>query len=179
MSGDDHLTLHLTPAGVEAYCGRLAAQLTDHQRRLAALTSLSTFIATFTDAGGQSGEAYREVRAIIERHAEQARAALLAQNAAALGEALATRNVAAVAGLYRPLSRSGFQEVLERTAMLQPAALAAWCRQWLAEARRRGEEASGYPDAIDFHKAGIDVAEFTAMEDLNRFLVRRGTAGGR
>lgn len=171
---DDGIPLHLTTERVEAFCGRLAAQLHDHERRLAALHSLQTFIATAIDAREQNRPAYAAIREVLDRHAEQARAALLAHKSADLKRALHLRDAAALARLNRTLSRNGFWNTLAMTIDALPAAessaLADWATRWLNDARSRGEAASGFPDAIDFNKAGIDVAEYAAIGDLNRYL---------
>jgi hypothetical protein len=52
--GGDGINLHLSTKRIEAFCDRLAAQLNDHQRRLAALHSLQTFIATMAGPGDRA-----------------------------------------------------------------------------------------------------------------------------
>ncbi|MDA8093171.1 MAG: hypothetical protein M0T84_04535 [Betaproteobacteria bacterium] len=171
---DESITLHLTAERVEAFCSRLAVQLRDHERRLAALHSLQTFIATAIDTPTQNAMGYKAIRDVVDRHAEQARAALLARKGADLKEALDSRDAEALARVYRTLSRNGFWNTLAITIDgMHPAdssALADWAAQWLKDARNRGEAASGFPDAIDFNRAGIDVAEYAAIDDLNRYL---------
>ncbi len=45
-----------------------------------------------------------------------------------------------------------------------------WASGWLIQAKQRAQQASPYPDAIDFKAAGIDVSEYAAMTDLARYL---------
>jgi hypothetical protein len=174
MTADDTLTLRYTPEQVEHFCRHLATHAPGSEQHLAALTALQTFLAAGADAGEQARPVYPAVRRVLERHLEQARALLLQHNTQRLLHALQQRDVTAIAALYRPLSRSGFWEMLNHSATALDdtalTALALWARQWVEQARQRGEQASGYPDAIDFHKAGIDVAEFTAMTDVQRCL---------
>lgn len=174
MSPDDTLTLRFTPEQVEHFCRHLATHAPGSEQHLAALTALQTFIAAGADAGEQACPTYTSIRQLLELHIEQARAALLQHNLQRLTQALQQRDVTAIAALYRPLSRSGFWEILGHCAATFDAtsltALTHWSRQWVEQARRRGEQASGFPDAIDFHKAGIDVAEYTAMTDVARCL---------
>ncbi len=173
MTSPDVLLLHFTAEQVEGFCRHLASHAPGSEQHLAALTALQTFIASGADAGEQVRPVYHAVRQTVERHLEQARAVLMQQNVRHLTHALEQRNVSAVAALYRPLSRSGFWEALTCAAEAFDdttlSVLAHWSRQWVEEAKRRGEQASGFPDAIDFHKAGIDVAEYTAMSDVQRF----------
>jgi hypothetical protein len=49
-------------------------------------------------------------------------------------------------------------------------ALRTWASDWLTQTRQRAQQASPYPDAIDFRAAGLDVSEYSAMTDLGRFL---------
>jgi deoxyribodipyrimidine photolyase len=177
MTSPDVLSLHFTVEQVEGFCRHLASHAPGSEQHLAALTALQTFVASGADAGEQARPVYQAIRQAVERHLEQARAVLMQQNVQRLRQALEQRNVSAVAALYRPLSRSGFWEALTRAAgAFDDTALsdlARWSRQWVEEAKRRGEQASGFPDAIDFHKAGIDVTEYTAMSDVQRFTAGR------
>lgn len=173
MTADDTLTLRYTPEQVEHFCRHLATHAPGSEQHLAALTALQTFLAAGADAGEQARPVYLAIRQTLERELEQARAALLQHNVQRLAQALRRQDIGAIAALFRPLSRSGFWEAMTRAADALDdatlAALAQWSRQWVEEAKRRGEQASGYPDAIDFHKAGIDVSEYTAMSDVQRF----------
>ncbi|WP_127475112.1 hypothetical protein [Sulfurivermis fontis] len=177
MIADDTLTLRYTPEQVEHFCRHLATHAPGSEQHLAALTALQTFIAAGVDAGEQARSPYLAIRQVLERHLEQARTLLLQHNTQRLLHALQQRDVSAVAALYRPLSRSGFWEALTyATAELEGpalAALAVWATAWVTDARQRGEQASGCPDAIDFHQAGIDVTEYSAMNDIQRFFGER------
>lgn len=166
------LTLRMNTEQLEAFCRHLATHAPGSEQHLAALTALQSFIAAGAGPDEQARPAYQTARQTLERHIEQARARLLQAGARQLLLALQQRDAAAIAALYRPLSRSGFWEVMtQAAAMLDDdslAAVAQWARHWLADARQRGEQASGFPDAIDFHKAGIDVAQYTALDDVQR-----------
>jgi len=45
-----------------------------------------------------------------------------------------------------------------------------WSSNWVKEAKQLAEEASGYPDAMDFKTAGISIDEFQAISDIDRVL---------
>lgn len=171
MTGEP-LTLRYTAAQMERFCRHLATHAPGSEQHLAALTALQSFIAAGADAGTQAGPAYQEVRRMLDLAQEQARAALLQQTEKRLTRALQQRDVGAVAAIYRPLSRSGFQQALAGALHALDAAAATdigrWVQEWVDDARRRGEQASGFPDAMDFAAAGIDVGEFTAMHDVQR-----------
>ena len=51
--------------------------------------------------------------------------------------------------------------------------IARWASHWSGDARHKAEQASGYPDALDFNTAGIAIEEFQAMLDVSRYLDNR------
>jgi hypothetical protein len=171
MNGGQLLHLRTNAERLRRLLEHLASHTTDGGQRLAALSALQTFISSSADAGEQAGAAYAHVRTLLLDAQAQARDHLLQDKARDLAQALTSRDAPALARVYRPLSRSGFWEILPQAVSAQDAgALRAWAEGWMEEAKRRGERASGYPDAMDFAKAGIDVAEYSAMDDLLRFL---------
>lgn len=177
MTASDTVVLRYTPEQVEQICRHLAVHAPGSEQHLAALAALQTFIAAGADAGEQARPAYQAIRHTLQQAQEQARAALLQRNVHQLTLALMQRDVAAIAVLYQPLSRSGFWEALTHATVEfeEPtlAALAVWATEWVTDARQRGEQASGCPDAIDFHQAGIDVIAYSAMNDIQRFFGER------
>lgn len=172
MNGVAPVTLQISATGLDTLCRRLATHSPRPEQRLAALSALQTFIAAAADSGQQASAAYAALRTVLDGHAEAAREAVLADNARHLRTALERRDVAALARLYRALSRGGFWTVLECSisTLAEATALHAWCEDWVNAARARGEAASGFPDAMDFAGAGIDVVEYSAMSDLATFL---------
>lgn len=173
MTTDTTLTLRYTPDQVAQFCRHLALHAPGSEQQLAALTTLQSFIAAGADAGAQAGPTYQAILLTLQQAQDQARATLLQRNVERLAAALRQQDVVAIATLYRPLSRSGFWEVLTHAASgfdgAAQTALAQWAQAWVSDAKQRGEQASGFPDAIDFHKAGIDVVEYNAMSDIQRY----------
>ena len=116
---------------------------------------------------------YEAIEQIIQTHAESTRQQLLQEKTAALVEVLRDRNAHELAAIHTPLSRNGFHHIFqEAVTRLNDAELAAarvWAGDWVREARQRAEQASGYPDALDFIKAGIRIEEYQAMSDVSRF----------
>ena len=47
--------------------------------------------------------------------------------------------------------------------------IAEWVISWAGEAKQQAEKASGYPDALDFKKADIDIEQYQAMTDIAYF----------
>lgn len=171
------LTLLLDPEQVEAFCQRLVRHGGNPEQALAGLTTLQSFIASTTGPAEQATATYLAIRRSLDLQLEEVRARLLAEVTKRLAAALRSHDVASIAAIYRPLSRSGFWSALESVAArLTPDAihgLSAWASGWIEQARAAGEAASGYPDALDFERAGISVEAYVAMGDIARFLQGR------
>jgi len=170
----DAITLHLTASGIDAYCRELARRSPTLEKRVAALDALITFISSQADAGVQASKEFAAIKQTLLQHFEQARAALLEERARRLQQALQNQHLPTITALYTSLSRDAFWTLLGQIErQLDRAALASlchWAADWLSQARQRARQASRYPDAIDFHAAGIDATEYLAMNDLCRHL---------
>ena len=167
----EHLTLKLTPQGMERYCRQTRRSARDTATALAALVAVQTFLAAQVDA--EDG-LYRNIRDVLSEHVDALQARLLEESGAAIAAALRGADSGALARAAGPLSRSGFATALEHAwralGPAERATAAAWVRRWCADARRRGDAASGYPDAPDFQAAGIDLREYAALADIERLL---------
>jgi hypothetical protein len=54
-----------------------------------------------------------------------------------------------------------------------------WALAWYSDAKSRALAASGYPDALNFHQAGISPQEYAAMDDVSNYLMNADlTRGG-
>ena len=170
MYPTDAITLQLTTRGVDAYCRELARRSPTLEKRVAALDTLLTFVSTQTDTGEQAKAEFASIRQTLLDHFEQAREALLHERAQRLRQALQAQHLSGITAVYGALSRDAFRTLLLRVEQqLDTAAVAAlrsWASAWLNQAKQRAEQASPYPDAIDFNAAGIDVSEYLAMTDL-------------
>lgn len=174
MPTSSSITLHLTAAGIAAYCQELARRLPTLEKRVAALDTLITFLANQADAGEQAKPEYQAIKHTLLEQFETTRAALLDERSQRLQQALLARHLPAITLLYTSLSRDGFWSLLSRmepqwddTAL---AGLRSWAAGWLGQANQRARQATPYPDAIDFNAAGIDATEYLAMTDLCRYL---------
>lgn len=174
MHSTNAITLQLTAPGVDAYCRELARRSPTPEKRVAALDALITFISTQVDSGEQAKAEFVAIRQTLLDHFEQAREALLDERAERLLRALQAQHLHDIAALYASLSRDAFWSLLGRVEQQLDAAtlnsLRGWVSGWLAQARQRAQQASPYPDAIDFKAAEIDVSEYLAMTDLGRCL---------
>jgi hypothetical protein len=168
------INLALTPENVEAQCAEAIKQARNTSHALAALITLQTFIAATVQPSHKFTPAYETVKAVVERHAAEMRARILAESADALAGAFRQQNRQEIARIHASLSRNGFWQMAQQAASQlgdsELVAAAAWARDWCREAKASAEAASGFPDALDFRKAGISAAEYTAMTEISRYL---------
>ena len=169
-------TIRLTTQQLADYCAAARRSARNTAQALATLTTIETFVASLTDPGQKATPAYQESLVELQRHIEACRAALLAENAVALTQALHQQSPEMIAAIHASLSRSGFQQAMERAAEPLPQdsleAAWQWAKCWCSDAEQRAAEASGYPDAFDFAAAGIRLETHIAMKDLLLFLNR-------
>jgi hypothetical protein len=173
MSGDG-IRLGLTEESAASHCRDIRRRIPGSAHVLAALTALHDFVAEAAVSADRSSPAHRAVLAVILRHAEEARAELLSESAAAIAAALRDQDRPALAKLHRALSRNGFWQAAtaagESLTGTELTTATEWAEAWLKEAKQRGEAASGYPDALDFAGAGIPAEEYAALQDMARCL---------
>ncbi len=174
MRSTTAITLQLTAHGVDAYCRELARRSPTPEKRVAALDALITFISSQTEPGEQAKAEFLAIRKTLLDHFEQARAALLDARAERLQQALQARHLPDIATLYTTLSRDAFWTLLglveQRLDTAAMDALRSWASGWMTQAKQRAQQASPYPDAIDFKAAGVDASQYLAMTDLCRYL---------
>lgn len=169
----DKVLLTLSADNIERYCQELARYQARPERRIAAIDALRTFIGVMASPGEQAKPEFAAISDTLSRHFEQARANLLTSQCDLLVQALTERSLLSVVSLYTVLSRDAFWQLLKQaTSVLEPSvALQAtqWCGDWLLRAKTRSAAVCPYPDTIDFKAAGIEVAEYTAMQDILHF----------
>ncbi|HFD80000.1 MAG TPA: hypothetical protein ENK05_06365 [Gammaproteobacteria bacterium] len=167
----DSLKLLVAPEALRDFCERLLRRSRDIGRTHEALVTLETFLAVF--GRGQAGSpGYQAIEKLMKSCTERTRRQLLVERSAELVEVLQRRDPAALAAVHAPLSREGFyqaaQAALEQLPEEEIGKVRDWARDWTRQARRDAERASGYPDALDFAAAGLDVEVYQAMLDLDR-----------
>ena len=168
------ITLLLSPDAVDAQCMFAIRQARNSSHALATLIALQSFMAATVVPAARHTPAYEAVKDVIEKHAAVVRASLLAQQAAALAENMRRQDCAAIARIHEDISRNGFWQAAQQAmGGLDGAALAAareWVDSWCVDAKLRALAASGYPDALNFGKAGISPHEYAAMTELLNYL---------
>ena len=158
---------------LEKFCQKLLRRSRDINKTHDSLVTLESFISIFGRACHGSEE-YRLIEDTLKKITETSRQALLEKNTQDLIKALKQCNTTLLTSIHAPLSRNGFYQILQDAIrQLEDEdirLLMLWSANWLREARQLAKEASGYPDAMDFIKAGIRIEEFQAISDIDRVL---------
>lgn len=170
MAEPDEIILRLSPAIAEAQCLEIIKQARNSAHALAALISLQSFISGTAHPSDRFTPRHDAIKDMVERYAAQVRLNILAENADALAQLIRRRNVAEISRIHAALSRNGFWQAIKQAAPQfdanDLAAAAVWSEAWCTQAKSAALGASGYPDALDFKKAGISAAEYAAMNEI-------------
>jgi len=166
------LSLSIDPKQLERFCQQLLKRSRNTAKTHDALVTLETFLVRFGQAQVGS-KAYQEIEDLINSYTEQTRELLLKEKTDELISALKACDATAIAAIHEPLSRNGFYQILQTAAVSQLEVerqkTKTWASNWLSDAKYRAEQASGYPDAMDFKKANICIKEYQAMLDVERY----------
>ena len=175
MAEHDEITLLLTPDTAEIQCLEAIKQARNTSHALAALITLQSFITATVRATDRYTPAYEAVKAVLDKHAIATRTKILAENADNLAKAIRQRNRPEIALIHAALSRNGFwqaaQQAISQFGPDDLAASAKWAEDWCNEAKAQAQAASGYPDALDFSKAGIAATEYAAMTEISHYFI--------
>lgn len=168
------ITLLLSPETIQAQCQFAIQQARNTSHALASLIALQTFIGATAQPDDRESPAHRAIREVIAGQANILREQLMAEHALNLSAGMRTKDCAGITRIYDELSRNGFWQVAQiATARLNAAELLKakkWLSAWCEDARTRALAASGYPDALNFQKAGISAKEYAAMTDTNKYI---------
>lgn len=173
MNNLQPIKISISSSDLENFCNKLLKRSRDITKTHDALVTLESFISIFGQASHGTKE-YQLIESTIKSITEKSRELLLEKNTLDLIKSLQQCNVSSLSTIHTPLSRNGFYQILQ-TAISKLTddeirLLMIWSANWVKEARQLAEEASGYPDAMDFKKADISVEEFHAMSDIDRVL---------
>ena len=173
MSQSASINIKLQADELEKFCEKLLKRSRDINKTHDALITLESFISLFARASHGTRE-YEIIESRIKAITENSRRLLLEKNTEDLIIALKQCDAKALARIHTPLSRNGFYQILqtaiEQLADEDIAVLMIWSENWLKEARKLAQDASDYPDAMNFKKAGINIEEFQAMSDIDRVI---------
>ncbi|MCW9025444.1 MAG: hypothetical protein OQK73_12300 [Gammaproteobacteria bacterium] len=168
------ISLSVSTDELGRFCEKLIKRSRDISKTHDAMITLESFITLFSKMHHGTNE-YRLIDELIKEYSEKTRQELLAEKSLELIQAIKNMDLASIARIHTPLSRSGFIQVLEQCqeqlSQVEINKIQGLAGNWLTEARQKAEEASGYPDAFDFKKANIDIEQFQAISDLHSFLI--------
>jgi len=174
MAKKPEINLRITPESITKYCHEIMQGSTNTGRKHAAITALEGFIARHAGADGYT-PVYEQVQEIIRNSAAETRSRLLSENGAALAPALRQQNRSEIARVYGSVSRNGFEQVLleavQHLTEQDRQYIVEWVGDWCLSSETAARQASGYPDAMDFRKAGIEILEYTALSHINTLLL--------
>jgi len=174
VTRQNEISLLLAPDSIETQCLETIKQARNASHALAALIALQAFISATAHPSDRFTPAYEAVKAVVEKHAAEIRLRILAEHAETLAEAIQQRSLPKIAQIHAALSRNGFwqaaQQAMRQFGGEELARSAAWAKDWCSEAKAQAQAASGYPDALDFKKAGIAATEYAAMTEISRYL---------
>lgn len=166
---DDEINLRISRHGIETFCREITQGSANTGRKHATLVALEGFIARHAGPDSHS-PAYEKILASIRHFSEQTRSKLLQEQVEALLPALQEQLPAEVGRIHSNLSRNGFSQVLDSVwnNLPRPArpSVMRWINDWCAQAEQAARQASGYPDAMNFRAANIDLREYRAMKDI-------------
>jgi len=173
MSNNTSINITVDADKLKEFCQQLLKRSRDINKTHDALITLETFISVFARPSHGTAE-YKIIEDTINKITEFSRQELLKKSTSELINALKLCDAKSITSIHTPLSRNGFYQILQtsienltdddiRLVML-------WSGNWLKEATEMAEEASGYPDSMDFKKAGIRIEEFQAISDIDRVL---------
>ena len=174
MVNNTEINLTITPDSLKLFCQEIASGSANTNRKHAAFMALEALISRFSGADAHTA-AYRAVQQVLEEYSAETRSQLLAENANSMISALANRKLPEIAGIFSSVSRNGFNQILlQSVAGMSQEQLddtRQWVTSWCASAKTQAEQASGYPDAMDFRNIDIELIEYTALSEIRKILM--------
>lgn len=182
-----NISLTLSPDSTQTQCLFAIKQARNTSHALATLIALQAFVTATTQPSDRDTPAHLAIRKIFSDHTETLRVQLLAEHTSALVAAMRAKDCAAVTRVHGELSRNGFWQsarlAIGELDAVERLLAKNWALAWYSDAKSRALAASGYPDALNFHQAGISPQEYAAMDDVSNYLMnadltRDGLANG-
>jgi len=173
MSNNTSINITVDADKLNDFCQKLLERSRDISKTHDALITLETFISVFGRPSHGTAE-YKTIEDTINKITEFSRQALLKKSTSELIDALKLCDAKSITSIHTPLSRNGFYTILqtsiENLSDDDIRLLMLWSGNWVKEATEMAEEASGFPDSMNFKKAGISIEEFHAISDIDRVL---------
>ena len=166
------LALKISTKQLDAFCKKIISRSRNTANVHEALNVLEAFVSNFS-SDSQGSDNYQIIQDCLKSHSAKTREKLMHEKMLQLQQALLQHNITLLSNVYNSLSRNGFYQILTDAAELiereKIPTIAHWVIRWSGEAKRKAEQASGYPDALDFKKANINIEEYQAMNDICYF----------
>ncbi len=166
------LALKLDVKQLDDFCNKIISRSRNTANVHEALNVLEAFVSTFS-SDSQGSENYQLVQECLKSHSARTREKLMHEKTLQLQDGLLQQNITLLADVYASLSRNGFYQILTDACELMDSekipSIAQWNIRWSEQAKQKAEQASGYPDALDFKKAEINIEEYQAMSDICYF----------
>jgi len=173
MPDSKSINIAIDSSELDKFCHKLLDRSHDIAKTHDALVTLETFISLFARPAHGTTE-YNEIESVLHVVTDESRKKLLEKNTIELIAGLRQCDVVRIASIHTPLSRNGFYEILKvaigKLSDDEIRLLMAWTQNWVKEVTSLAQEASGYPDAMDFNKSGLSIEEFQAMSDIDRVI---------
>ncbi len=172
MSSIENITLKVDSKKLDAFCKKIVSRSRNTANVHEALTVLEAFVSQFS-SDSLASDAYLNIQNCLTSHSEKTRDKLMQEKTAQVREGMITKNRLLLSHVYNSLSRNGFYQILtEATHLINNSdipEIAQWVIQWSTQAKQKAEQASGYPDALDFTKAKINIEQYQCMSDISYF----------
>lgn len=166
------LSIQLNPQQLNSFCKKIISRSRNTANIHEALIVLEAFISTFS-SDSQGADNYKNVQEALRLHSEKTRNKLMLEKTQQLKQGLVTQNIVLLTAVFVSLSRNGFYQILaiatQQIHSTQIDLIGSWVISWASEAKQKAELASGYPDALDFKKANIDIEQYQTMADIAYF----------
>ncbi|MCW8933975.1 MAG: hypothetical protein OQK98_04565 [Gammaproteobacteria bacterium] len=173
MSTKTSINITLDADKLKDFCQQLLKRSRDISKTHDALITLETFISVFARPAHGTVE-YKIIEDTINEITEISRQQLLKKSTTDLISALRLCDAKSITSIHTPLSRNGFYQILqtsiEKLSDDDIRLVMLWSDNWVKEAAEMAEEASAYPDSMNFNNAGITIEEFQAISDIDRVL---------
>lgn len=169
-----HISLQLSAETIHEQCLIAIKQARNNSHALATLIALQSFITATAQADDRDTPTHFAIKEVIVGHATALRSQLMSDHADNLANAMRKLDCAAVTKIHGNFSRNGFWQASQQAALqlnsVERIQANNWARAWYTNATSNALAASGYPDALNFQKAGISPQEYAAMKDLSSCL---------
>ncbi len=176
MSQKKKLTLHIEQQQLDSFCRKIISRSRNTAGVHEALTVLEAFVSAFS-SDSQGADNYRDIQQTLKSYSAKTRDRLMQEKTQQLTQGLISRDIVLLTQVHSSLSRNGFYQILgtaiEDLAADKVPSLSQWAIGWAEDARQKAEQASGYPDALDFVGAAINIEQYQAMSDIAHFFTNR------